>query len=165
MRKHLLLGLLYVLGCNVPPPGARGPTLAESKAFTYALQAWNGSGLSSCLGGCQASAEEHQVVYLPESDFEAWCGYCGPTAWFPEPCHSPWGRAYSCHYRDTDTIIIHAGALTAEPHWVPNILQHEVLHHISGEMLGNEDYYHTNNMVWGTVLYEAGEMYGLDNTP
>jgi len=48
---------------------------------------------------------------------------------------------------------------------VPNILQHEVLHHISGEMLGNEDYYHTNNMVWGTVLYEAGEMYGLDNTP
>jgi len=166
VRKYLLLGLLHVLGCNVPPPGARGPTPAESKSFTYVLQAWDGSGLPRCLGVCQTSVETHLVAYLGESDFQAWCGYCGPSAWSQEPCHLPWGRAYSCHNLDAgDTIIIHAGALTAEPHWVPDILQHEVLHHVSGEVLGTQDYRHENYTVWYEVLPDAqGRYYAVDST-
>lgn len=138
---------LILSSCLVQyPPNARALDTAQVRAERCLLRAFADSGIPV------TDTTDFTVTFLATPVFREWCGADGPTRWDQSGTEP---RAYSCYYLDTDTIVIHAGALTDDCFWQYTTLQHEMAHQFSYDVYGTHDYDHTNRLIWDTVLPAA----------
>lgn len=128
------------------PPGSQPLSAEQLIAEQCLIEAWRDA------TGTAAVAEDFTATFLPAEQFHDWCAVSCPTRWDQSGGQL---RAYSCYWLDTDTIIIHAGALTDQCPWQYTTLQHEMAHAFSYQVYGLHDYSHNNRLIWDVVLPDA----------